>query len=317
MKKKILIISHNYDVFSSKSNRQHITWVHDCCKDYEIDGWGPAGPKEHQFSSGPYGVPNLKSLMRKIDSFKPDFIYLTLRRRYDSWLPDMSSIKSIPKIFVEVDNLFYNRNDDWYDQFTHLYCRQPWWDKKLIHATDKDRKSDEFKLVMSNVKTWKNVPHFKWPIPESRIDILKTLGKVKRVGAFFVGRLHHKRNFYLARQSMAKRFKGKVDFVEAKGPAYWDMLYGAESLVCPAEHRFGGYVPQKLFEYVCSGARVFTNCDLERYGIKDVSDIVVRYNDWDQLDSFLEKSDSPDIEKIIDVMSEHTHRKRYEEIFVG
>ncbi len=72
-----------------------------------------------------FGSLSLSSLKKTIDRFKPDAIYLTLRRRYEEWLSDLSSVQ-VPKIFVEVDGGYYSTEDPWYTQFYKVYARNRW-----------------------------------------------------------------------------------------------------------------------------------------------------------------------------------------------
>ena len=89
----------------------------------------------------------------------------------------------------------------------------------------------------------------------------------------------------------------------------------ASALVCPTESVYGDYVPSKIFEYAASGAAVLTNCDLVRYGMKDLDEFVINYKNWDDLEDKLDMNFKPYHNIARDVLRNHTHIKRYKELF--
>ena len=121
MKKRILFICDKERV--GKYNAAlHFDWVYDCTSDYNIDFWGKG-----------YGCIQIGDLEKKIDSFKPDYLYLTMRKQYEKWLPNLERTR-VPKIFVENDNWEYSADDLWYRQFDRLYSRQSLWGKKSLSS---------------------------------------------------------------------------------------------------------------------------------------------------------------------------------------
>lgn len=197
-KKRILFLLRKYDFLN---RRRRTDWVNDCSKNYDIDFWG------HLISET-----SIQNLRNKIDGFKPDYIYLTRRKRYKAydgrlkervyWLPDLSLITNVPKIFVEVDTWMYPSSDPWYTQFDQLYRRQYDWGD------------------------WEGIPLFKWSVPEA--SFLHT--KSKRNGIYFVGiashitRINDKNvDIYKDRQEINSRFK-KIKFVKAFYQKYWSVL---------------------------------------------------------------------------------------------
>ena len=288
-KKKILFLLREYDF---RNKRRRTDWTIDCSKIYDIDFWGYKITKT-----------TLKSLQKKIDIFKPDFIYLTRRKRYRIydeklgkkiyWLPDISSIK-VPKIFVEVDTWAYNSNDDWYKQFDKVYRRQYNWG------------------------SWDSVPVFRWSAPNIAFPKGK---KSNREGLYFIGIYKHINNImgqdintYQVRTDIKKRFN-QIKYITAFYENYWKKLHMASALVCPTESMYGDFIPEKLFEYLASGAAVITNCDLISYGVPDLEKNVIRYTDLDDLETKLSLDFKSYHNQAKNVMKNHTHCVRYREIF--
>jgi hypothetical protein len=279
-KKRILLLLRNKDILKNNSPKSYFGWIYDCASDYDFDFWGDGISDTSIFS-----------LNNKIDNFKPDFIYLSLRKKYqistynlDSyWLPDLTNIK-VPKIFVEVDCYKYDANDSWYKQFDRVLCRQPWWGN------------------------WSEVPLFRWSVPEKSFPCAIH----KRVGIFFVGRYDGKA--YDVRIKMKQMFDSKIGFV-VKFSSYFDFMKSVSALICPTESAYGNFIPKKLYEYSASGAAVITNCILEMAGISELEKFVIHYNDLDDLGGKLNIDFRPYHNKAIEVMRNHTHKIRYKELF--
>jgi len=277
MKKKILVISRKKDL---QDKRSHFTWINDCKADYEFDYWGQG------ISSR-----TLLSLKNQIDSFKPDYIYMTMRKRYTTkntggnfWLPDLTNIK-VPKIFVEVDTCYYDVNDPWYKQFDKVYCRAPFWGN------------------------WKNVPLFRWSVPECAFPAKKR----GRNGIYFIGK--YMQSHYNYRYKLRLLFGNKIKFIRRYFGKYWEYAQKASALLCPTENNHGDYIPAKLFEYLASGAAVITNCDLNNAGIPELESFVIKYKTIKQLRRRLSMDFVPYHDKAVPIMRNHTHRIRYKEIF--
>lgn len=249
-------------------------WTNDCSTDYNIEFWG----------EGFVEKPSFKSLSKKIDSFKPDFIYMTLRKKYDEWLPDLTNIK-VPKIFVEVDSQKYNVNDSWYKQFDRLLCREP------------------------SFGNWKNVPLFKWSVPE----IAFPQKSHKRKGIKLIG--HCCGKTYPIRKQLSRQYKDRVWFGKIKGSKYWEALKGSSALLCPTESVYGDFIPTKLFEFLASGAAVITNCNLTNYGSQELNEYVIQYKNKRDLESKFSLDFTPYYDKAIPAMRNYTHRVRYRELF--
>lgn len=282
MKKKILIILREKDLFGNHDNRGHCSWHKECGELFDFDFWGYG-----------LGKTTLKSLTRKIDQFKPDYLYASLKKKYyvynpltkeeECWLPDLTSIR-IPKIYVEVDTWKYSSLSPWYSQFTHLYCRCPWWND------------------------WSNVPLFRWSIPQCSFSTMK----IKRKGIYFIG--HWQGKGYEKRREIEESFRDTIVFC-IKHRNYWDYLHKASALICPTESDYGDFIPIKLFEYLASGAAVITNCNVEMAGIPEVKDLVIRYSNMDDLKDKLMFDFSPYHNMAVDIMRNHIHSIRYKEIF--
>lgn len=58
-----------------------------------------------------------------------------------------------------------------------------------------------------------------------------------------------------------------------------------------------------------------TNCDLAGYGMADLEECVIKYNDAEHLRSLLTTDFSPYYEKAFEALRAHTHRVRYRELF--
>ena len=274
--KKILILTKKvgFDTGSkSPFSRSPFRWIDDCKSNYIFDYWGEGLTDT-----------SLKNLKNKIDKFKPDFIYLTLRKKYRKWLPDLSSIKNVPKIFVEVDTRIYDAKDSWYKQFDILKCRCPWWNN------------------------WNKVPFFRWSVPEKAFSTEKT----KRKGIFFVGNMDH--SIYAKRRELKEMFSEYVNFT-TNFINYWDTLHKASALLCPTESLSGDFIPAKLFEYLASGSAVITNCNLDRIGIPEIGEYVICYSGVEDLKQKLHFDFVPYHNRAIELMKNHTHRIRYKELF--
>lgn len=296
MKKRILIILEKADLERIKtSNRPILGWINDCKINYDFDYWGK------DFSDI-----SLFGLKAKINEFKPNFIYLTQRKRYyvsewlpdfspmtqrkisEKWLPDLTSIKNVPKIYVEVDNCYYNVDDSWYKQFDKVYCREPSWNG------------------------WDKIPLFRWSVPE----IAFPTKKIKRSGIYFIGKIygHATYNPYSMRQKLKSIFSDRIKFI-IRHNSYWKYLKKASALLCPTEHYFGNYTPNKLLEFLASGAAVITNCDFNQAGIPELEEFAIKYSSIRTLKHRLGRDFTPYHDKAVESMKNHTHRVRYKELF--
>ena len=274
MKKKKILYLLNKKFHTFRSNRQHTNWVYDCMPNMSIRFWGKNISQEL----------SMLSLKKVVDVFKPDYIYATIRRRYEDWLPDITSIK-VPKIFVEMDTWHYSPKDPWYNQFDILKCRCPWWNG------------------------WDEVPFFQWSVPEKSFPI----EKISRNGIYFIG--EWEKGTYTVRREMHKRFKDKIQFCRVEGRNYWDSLHKAGALICPTESGYGDFIPSKLFEYASSGAAVITNCNLKRAGLTGIQSKIINYTDLDSIEAILDMDFEQYHGKAIRVMRKNTHAKRYKELF--
>jgi len=288
MKKNILFI-YNKSYIDAKSRHIHSHWAVDCKEDYNIMLWGKGFTKDKYL--------NLKHLNMVIQDFKPDYIYMTGRKKYFHkinkkkfvlWLPDLTSIK-IPKIFVEVDTFRYSPSDLWYNQFDKLYCRCSDWGD------------------------WRYVPMLKWSVSEVSFPVIQK----PRKGIYFIGTIDHPSYFY--RRKLRSMFDKKITFRTIKTDEYWEALHSASALLCPSEGKIkkdtDHFIPAKLFEYLASGAAVLTNCDMKQAGIPELEDFVIKYNDEKDLESKLSMDFSYCHNKAIPEMRKHTHRVRYKELF--
>ena len=312
MKKRILFIFDKRKSSQSANRLAHAYWTNECSSDFDITMWGNG-----------FGETSIASLNRVIDTFKPDYIYCTLRSAYQDkkthevWLPDLSSIR-VPKIYVEVDTWEWKSNDDWYSQFDKIYCRIPKWGKRSQKYVEGLGSRKDFDRQIGNADTWINTPFFRWSVSESLLNINYTY---PRNGVYFIGRATMP--MYEHRIHMSKRFKHKIKF--KPGPyvmkmldkeKYWQKLCSASALVCPTESAYGDFIPSKLFEYAASGAAVVTNCDLKWYDMSDLEEAVIKYTDLDDLDEKLSLDFTRFYGKCREVMRNHTHRVRYKEIFI-
>ena len=275
--KKILFICRSSS-FGSLNAPANIGWAKDCLSDYDIQYWGKGFSEDLSF----------KSLSRTIDSFRPDFIYLTLRKKYKGWLPDLTSIK-VPKIFVEVDSQKYNSKDEWYRQFDRILCREP------------------------SFGNWKKVPLFRWSVPEVSIPSSSELKNIKRKGIKLIG--HCCGATYPVRKRLSRSLSDSVWFGKIKGAKYWESLKSSSALLCPTESVYGNFTPTKLFEFLASGAAVITNCDMKQAGIPELEEFVIKYNNEKDLNAKLSMDFSSYYNKAIPAMRNHTHRIRYKELF--
>lgn len=325
MKKILVIVSRSH--VDNPHKRIHYGWIEECSSMFDIAVWGPAYSDDLTSAS----------LKKKIDQFKPDYIYITHRRSCDKWLPDLSGIKSIKKIYVEVDSYKYSRNDPWYSQFDSVYSRQPIWNfdrsvfpdfkyfrsiyktimrhKELPYKKKKidkwaDKSHRQFIKKRKYALTWEKTPLFRWSISNS--DLYE--GEAKRDGIYFLGRSSVK--LYNERYHMTRRLKGKVFYVsEWDKDRYNSILRSASALICPTESNFGDFVPAKFFEFVASGSAVLTNCDLNLYDLGDLAENVIGYNGTDDLENKLSMDFTGYHNKTAEIMRNHTHFARYGELF--
>ena len=277
MKKKRVLYILNKPLSTFKSNRQHTNWVSDCKETMTIRFWG----KRIIQDTSVLGLRNM------IDSFKPDYIYLTVRKRYEDWLPDLTSIKNVPKIFVEMDTWNYSPKDPWYKQFDILKCRCPWWND------------------------WAKVPFFQWSVPEKAFTCVEDTNERSEI--YFIGQWL--KGKYPSRVKISRKYKDQIKFCKVERQAYWDLLHKANALVCPTESKFGDFIPAKLFEYLASGSAVITNCSMNRAGLSELKSSVIKYKDLDDIQNKLNLDFTKYHNKAIDVMRQHTHIKRYKGLF--
>ena len=295
MKKRILVLLRAKDVIKTKRKNSAIwRWVDDCRADYDIKFWGRDLSVDGTFSLWGNKFTKkhmLSSLKKKIDIFKPDFIYLTQRKEYETWLPDLTNIP-VPKIYVEVDSQYYNVNDPWYKQFDILKCREP------------------------SFNGWDKVPLFRWSVPEKSFPV----GHAKRNGIYFIGQIRDE--IYPKRKQLKRLFYKNIIFKKKiYNSVYWKIMHNASCLVCPTESVFGNFTPAKLFEYLASGAAVLTNCNFKNAGIPEMEEFIIRYKNYARAPGRkdmrikLSMDFSPYYNKAIPLMREHTHRIRYKELF--
>lgn len=291
-KKKILLILKKKHL--KESNREHSSWVYDCSHQYKFDFWG----KDITDTS-------IESLKAKIDQFKPDYIYMTLRQRYfkfdkkthefnDGWLPDLTKINNVPKIFVEVDSWRWDHADPWYSQFTELYCRQPQWGN------------------------WENIRHFKWSVLKKNfptkqyhrkgINFVGTWKAIAYMNGVFI------ENVYPQREEICNNFP-EICFSMDKAKHYWEKLFSSSALICPKESFIGDFVPIKLFEYLASGSAVITNCDMDKAGLSSMKPFIIQYGSIDELKEKLSVDFSLYHDRAIPLMREHMCEIRYRELF--
>jgi len=305
-KKKILFIykAKNIDSYNGEINSG---WVEDCKDIYDIQFWGKG-----------FTNTSLQSLKNKIDNFKPDFVYLTMRKRY-AWLHDLTNMK-VPKIFVEVDTWAYNSNDDWYKQFDKVYCREQQWivrDDSIRLLKTKGFNSrfgkNIKKIILKNCSTWENIPLFRWSVPDIAFPTKEEIKTNKREGIKFIG--NYQKSTYVVRKKISEIFKDHIWFGKITGKNYWDNLKKSSALLCPTESNFGDFIPAKLFEFLASGAAVITNCQVERHGMDELNDFLIKYIDLDDLKQKLDIDFTLYHNKAIEIMRNHTHKIRYKELF--
>jgi hypothetical protein len=301
-KKRILVIASKDPVIKC-GNRQHFSWIKDCRKIFNFDFWGPG-----------FSDTSLKDLERKIDQFKPDYTFSTLRRKY-SWMPNLSSIKGPCKIFTEVDTFYYNPGDKWYDQFDLLVCRQQKWGKKSQKYNHKMKMSlSEFNTRCKTSKKWKKIPLLMWSVPEISFKRYKK----PRRGVWFYGKSNRRHGCYQDRRDLrVKLYQEKLcKWSRDNTSNYWRLLARASGLICPTESNFGDFVPQKLFEFVASGAAVFSNCDVFGFGAAKIGQVMIKYEDTSHLIKLLKSVDRQTYYDRSDaIMREHTHRNRFKKLF--
>lgn len=277
MRKRRVLYILNKPISTFKSNRQHTNWVHDCSVCFDIEFWGKGINKDL----------SLSSLKNKIDKFKPCYIYLSIRKRYEDWLPNLSSI-SVPKIFVEMDTWHYSPNDSWYKQFDILMCRCPWWNG------------------------WDKIPFFPWSVPNKAFPTKKDT-RCRR-GIYFIGQWLKQR--YPTRKAIKRKYSDVIKFCRAEKNRYWELLHSANIVICPTESSFGDFIPAKLFEYLASGPAIITNCDIKKTMIKDIDDKVILYKEIEDIPEIIKSIDPVKYHnKAVEIMRNHTHLKRYSELF--
>lgn len=304
MRKRILFI-YNKSALSNYNSDIHSGWIKEVSADYDIKWWGKG-----------FGETGIKNLVKVCLKWKPNYIYLTVRKRYQNWLPDLSGI-SIPKIYVECDTWRYSSEDSWYDQFDSLYCRQPWWGESSMIYSEKMGSKNKFLTSLEKERTWKNVKLFRWSVSESNI---KEVDNETRKGVSFIGGFRSRTGAYEYRIHLHEQLKDSVLFLPKPGlildsVSYWNALRKSSALICPTESNYGDFIPTKIFEYAASGAAILTNCDLERYNMKDLDNVVIKYKDLDDLKSKLDMDFSHYYGKSQNVIKNHVHRIRYKELF--
>jgi len=295
-KKKILVLFRAKDSKKTRKKNSAIwRWVEDCWADYDFEFWGRDYSIDGSYSFWDNNTLSEKEkllrLKKKIDIFKPDYIYMTLRKGYDGWLPDLTNI-TVPKIYVEVDSQYYDVNDPWYGQFDIIKCREP------------------------SFNGWDKIPLFRWSVPEIAFPITEELRK----GVYFIGQIRN--SIYPMRKRLKREFCTHIRFLKQQYKSqYWSTMHRASCLVCPTESVFGNFTPAKLFEYLASGAAVLTNCDFKKAGIPEMKEFAIIYRDFIRSKSKRNMYAKLDIDfvpyynKAIPAMREHTHRIRYKEIF--
>jgi len=324
MKKILFIIGKRFS--SDIGHRIHYDWVEECKDIFEIKLWGSKYVENT----------SLVSLQKEIDSFRPDYIYMTHRRTISQWLPDLTNIK-VPKIFVEVDTYKYNSNDSWYKQFDKVMCREPFWGHKHspiygkeffkrdiqrcckyknIALSDKELRQKikyhyrNYLIRLKKSKTWGHVPFFCWSVSEK--DICCKIHQ--RSGVKFIAR--SSRRLYPVRDLIKKRFYNSVLFSNVwEKREYTKEIKNASALLCPTESFYGDFIPAKLFEFLASGSAVITNCDFNQAGIPELEQYAIKYNSFRSLKRRLHLDFTPYYDSAIPLMRNHTHRVRYKEIF--
>ncbi len=272
----------------------HISWVESCKNMFDVQYWGKG-----------YTNTSLKSLQNKIDSFKPNYIYMTMRKRYTDWLPDLMNIK-VPIIYVECDEYKYYSTADYYKQFDRVLCRQPVWGmnpkvEKIVGVT-----------CRAKIDSWEDVPILKWSVPLKR---LRKESKRKKGRSLFIGKIW--RRGYSTRKDMYEHFgKDELRFKKIFGQEYWNALYYASKVVCPTESDYGNFIPAKIFEFLAAGPAVLSNCDLTWYGCPDLDKCIIKYKDIKDLKKKLQKDfiEYRGIAYNI-IRRKHIDQVRYKELF--
>ena len=328
VKKKILFIVSKKNIDNHKK-RINYDWVNDLDfqKNFEVYLWGP----------GSTNILTTRGLRKTVDKIKPDYIYCYCRGKLSKWLPDISSIK-VPKIMVELDTYKYDPKDSWYKQFDKLLCRQNIWEDKHslklgiehfekmversnlvknLKLTDNYMRSSSKKLYkkylvsIKNSNAWEKIKLFRWSIREE--DIYN--GKKSRNGITFIGVKVER--LYCQRKQLSYALCDKIQFlVQWDKEKYKNILRSSSALLCPTESSFGDFIPGKLFEFAASGAAIITNCNLKSYNMKDLDEVVIKYNGLEDLREKIKMDFSPYYDKASEVMRNHTHSIRYKEIFV-
>jgi len=273
--------------------------------------WIKEGNHNVQFWGKGFTDTSLLSLRKKIKSFKPKYIYMTMRNKYKYWLPDLTNIK-VPKIFVEVDTFNYNRSDIWYKQFDKIYCRQAYWNPKSAEYSNILGNIEDFKKKLYFATTWLNTPVLHWSISTNCFPVID----YKRKHVRFVGNYKKPEYIYRKRlQQLLRQCKCKFSRVSGMNN-YLELLHSTSALICPTESSYGDFVPAKLFEYLASGAAVLTNCNLKTYGVPELEKYVIKYNGIQDLKNKLKYIDFTAYHnKAKEIMKNHTHKIRYKELF--
>jgi len=327
MRKKILFLVSKRQKENYK-RRIHYEWVEDCKDIYHISLFGPGYSKKL----------SIKDIDKVVNRFKPDYIFCYNRSRLSKWMPDLSCFNNVPKILVELDTYKYLPSDDWYSQFDKVYCRQNLWEKKhsflldqnyfidyvtfndkvqQLGLTDKQMRQlakkyfNKYTNKLKKSSQWKNIDVLKWSIKDNDI----CTSEVPRKNINFIGRKVDR--LYHARQELYKRFQDEIQFLaEWDRDKYFDLLKSSAALICPTESSFGDFVPAKLFEFATSGAAIITNCDLDTYGMKDLNEVVIKYDGIKDLREKIKIDFTPYYGRASEVMKNHTNHIRYGGVFV-
>jgi len=301
MKKVLFIYSKRR--LKGRNRSLHIDWVDDCKNDVIVKFWGQG-----------FGNQSKKGLLKVITSFNPDYIYLTIRKRYEGWLFDLTSIK-VPKIFVEVDTWNYNAKDLWYKQFDHVYCRSPIWKTQFASYNKMMPSEKQFHRRIRNLESWKDVPQLRWSISKKHICRNPNINRKK---VYFIGKYTSQTGLYEDRRFMKKTMSDVITcFQRLQYKKYFNLLKSAKALICPTETGLGHFVPGKIFEYAASGAAILTNCDFDLINMPEIEGFVIRYENLEDLRYKIKNVDfSKYYGALVPLMLENTHSKRYKKLFI-
>jgi len=260
-----------------KNAKLHLEW-HKYLKDeFVVQYWGKNFKNEF----------TQEGLDKMIDKFKPDYIYCTIRTRYRKWPIYFNKIQ-IPKIFISVDSYKYKRSHRWYKNFDQVYTRP----------------------VVGTGKSWITTPVFMWSIPEQQIQRVDPKLRIRDIGFSGTGKSH----VYPIRQAIADVGIRNTPINNPK--EYWNYLRSHRALVCPTESSVGDFLPGKFFEYLAAGAAVITNINLEKYGLEEFDDKVIRYKSLNDLRTIAKMDFEPYYEKAFDLLrAKYIDRVRYKELF--